>query len=542
VSQNTPLTFELTMTDRAGNTATDTVTVTITPLTVMLTLDSVAGEDTVNIAEAADLTLMGTVEAGATLRVMVAGQTLTAAIDPIDATQWSAVVPAEQITETGFEVVVSASTALAEAELRRQVTVDLTPPTAEAGNNRSVTEGSTVMLDANNSTDAVSYSWSAPTGFVGTLRNANTATPSFRAQNVSQNTPLTFELTVTDRAGNTATDEVTVTVTPLALSVLSIMPNDEASTTNTAFFTLTAMPAPTSDLDVRVIVSLGNPEIGSLVALSNPSAGDPAVAAQNNAHLIQDGPNITTIPAGQSLAELVVQGVGGSRVTVTVETGAGYRVEVGTAVVLGPDVAVSENAVSVRENGGMASYTLALTRRPTGDVRVTPTSSDRTVANVSGPLTFSPSNWNQPQAVTVTGVDDVIDNDPDRTATINHTVSGGGYDDVRIDPVMVTATDDDTAGVTVLPIALTVDEAGGTSTYTVVLRSQPTVDMRITPTSEDRTVARVSEPLSFTPSNWNQPQTVTVTGVDDNIINDPARRTVKLSRSVTRPTRLQNRT
>jgi len=194
--------------------------------------------------------------------------------------------------------------------------------------------------------------------------------------------------------------------------------------------------------------------------LPNPSAGDPAVAAQNSAQTLREGINSVTIPADDTSVELVVEGVGGRRVTVTLETGAGYKVEgSGTAVVLGPDVTVSPSAVSVRENGGMTSYTLTLTLRPTGDVRVTPTSSDRTVANVSGPLTFSPSNWNQPQTVTVIGVDDVIDNDPDRTATINHTVSGGGYDDVSINPVMVTATDDDTAGVTVSPIALTVDEA-----------------------------------------------------------------------------------
>jgi len=206
--------------------------------------------------------------------------------------------------------------------------------------------------------------------------------------------------------------------------------------------------------------------------------------------------------------------------------GVGYKVEgSGTAVVLEPGVTVSENAVSVRESGGIASYTLALTLRPTEEVTVTPMSDAKGVATVSGPLTFTPSDWNQPQTVTVIGVDDNAVNDPARTATINHTITGGGYDNVSIEPVMVTTTDDDTAGVTVLPTALTVNEAGGTGTYTVVLRSQPTADMTITPTSEDRTVATVSEPLTFTPSNWNQPQIVTVTGVDDNVINDPARTT-----------------
>jgi len=115
--------------------------------------------------------------------------------------------------------------------------------------------------------------------------------------------------------------------------------------------------------------------------------------------------------------------------------------------------------------------------------------------------------------VTVIGVNDDIDNEDDREVTISHTISGGGYSGVSVAGVTVTATDDDTAGVTVTPTTLSVDEAGGSRTYTLVLDTQPTGDVTITPASEDGTVARVSGPLTFTPSNWNQTQTVTVTGV-----------------------------
>ena len=75
-------------------------------------------------------------------------------------------------------------------------------------------------------------------------------------------------------------------------------------------------------------------------------------------------------------------------------------------------------------------------------------------------LTFDADDWNTAQTVTVTAVDDDLDNAGNaRTATITHTVSASGtdYASVTADPVTVTVTDDDAApgGVT-----LTVDTNG----------------------------------------------------------------------------------
>ena len=82
-----------------------------------------------------------------------------------------------------------------------------------------------------------------------------------------------------------------------------------------------------------------------------------------------------------------------------------------------------------------------------------------------------------PQTVTVTGVDDDIDNDPDRQAVVSHAVAGGGYDGAQA--VDVTVMDDDGAGVTVRPQAVSVSESGdgNTATYEVVLTSRPTGDV-----------------------------------------------------------------
>jgi CSLREA domain-containing protein len=63
-------------------------------------------------------------------------------------------------------------------------------------------------------------------------------------------------------------------------------------------------------------------------------------------------------------------------------------------------------------------------------------------------------------------------------------------------------------------------EAGGQATFTVALTSHPTANVTMTLTSLDTTEGTVSPAtLTFTPQNALQPQTVTVTGVNDSIVD-----------------------
>jgi len=77
------------------------------------------------------------------------------------------------------------------------------------------------------------------------------------------------------------------------------------------------------------------------------------------------------------------------------------------------------------------------------------------------------------------------------------------------------------AGITVSPTSgLVTTEGGGKATFTVVLRSKPTANVTIGLSSSDTTEGRPSKSsLVFTPANWKVPQIVTVTGVDDSIVD-----------------------
>ena len=87
-----------------------------------------------------------------------------------------------------------------------------------------------------------------------------------------------------------------------------------------------------------------------------------------------------------------------------------------------------------------------------------------------------------------------------------------------------------TPGFTLSKSALTIGENAGTGIFTVVLDAQPLNDVVFKVTSDDTNEATVDEStLTFTTANWDTLQTVTVTGVNDNIDrNDNATITVSV--------------
>jgi hypothetical protein len=169
---------------------------------------------------------------------------------------------------------------------------------------------------------------------------------------------------------------------------------------------------------------------------------------------------------------------------------------------------------------GPNTFIIVLTSAPTADVTIGFSSSDLTEGTVSpASVTFTSANWNAAQTVTVTGVNDDVDDGNIAYSIITAPAVSGdpNYSGLDAANVGVTNTDDDTAGITVTPTSgLVTTEALGTATFTIVLDSQPTADVTIGLSSSDLTEGTVSPAsVTFTSANWNAAQTVTVTGVDD---------------------------
>ena len=220
-----------------------------------------------------------------------------------------------------------------------------------------------------------------------------------------------------------------------------------------------------------------------------------------------------------------------------------------------PDVAVSNTdddvtAITVTpvaglvttEAGGTASFTVVMTAQPTANVVIPVTSSNPAEGSVSAAnLTFTAGNWNVPQTVTVTGVDDAVaDGAVAYTVVLGAAVSADPNAN-GLDPadVAVSNTDDDAAAITVTPVAgLTTTEAGGSATFSVVLTSQPTANVVIPVTSTNPAEGSVSPAnLTFTAADWNTAQTVTITGVNDAVVDGTVAYGVTVGAAVSTDTR-----
>ena len=193
----------------------------------------------------------------------------------------------------------------------------------------------------------------------------------------------------------------------------------------------------------------------------------------------------------------------------------------------------AHDPLQVGENGSTDTFTVVLTAQPSSNVVLDIISND-TTESIASPTsrTFTTANWNIPQTVTVTGVNDAIV-DGVRISTItfrvNDASSDNNFDPLADQIVSVSTTDNDTAGFTVTQSGGTtqVSENGTTDTFAIVLTAQPSSDVVFDILSSDATEATASPTLlTFTTANWSIAQTVTVTGINDAIVDGTQTSTV----------------
>ena len=122
-------------------------------------------------------------------------------------------------------------------------------------------------------------------------------------------------------------------------------------------------------------------------------------------------------------------------------------------------VRVSKNEAAVAEGGAGDSYTLVLTSQPTANVTVniTSTPASQVVATPSSAV-FTSTNWNQPQTIVLSAVDDAV-YETALTATVLHSITTTDtyYSTLTTPAVSVTITDDDPL---ITPIPLPISFSG----------------------------------------------------------------------------------
>jgi hypothetical protein len=198
------------------------------------------------------------------------------------------------------------------------------------------------------------------------------------------------------------------------------------------------------------------------------------------------------------------------------------------------------NGLATTLTGGKAKFSIELNSPPTANVAIGLSANPGEGSLSTSAVTFTPQNWNVPQEVTVIGGS----NNPTLIAHRPYTIvtapavstdpkySGLNAADVNITNLFRHLGSNNPAILVEPKNGLTTTEAGDQATFSVLLTTQPRVNVIIPVRSDNPTEGTVStSSLLFTPDNWNIAQTVTVTGVNDNrldgdtpykIILDPA--------------------
>ncbi len=276
-----------------------------------------------------------------------------------------------------------------------------------------------------------------------------------------------------------------------------------------------------SSLTVGVLITQMAPTTSDTDIVSYATSGDslPLGLALNGATGLISGAPTTANTNTQTVGVLVTDDAGNvDRPQITFP-----------AVELAAGVTVLPERLMVLE-GGSEEYTMVLDTKPTDDVVITVTKvgGDEDLTATPDSLTFTDLNWDTPQTVTVSAAED--DDGKAGVTIFRHGVQSldSSYEGIPLGSVSVAENDNDEIGVTVSPQRLMVLE-GGSAGYTVVLNTQPTNDVTVEAnqdqlSDDDLTVSSDTDTddtdtnrvtLTFTDSNWDTPQTVTVSAAED---------------------------
>jgi len=269
------LTFQLTVTNTAGLSSQDTTNVTVSNAQPIAN----AGPDQ-TVDGGATVTLNGSTSSDPQGQPLTYAWTQTAGTavtlsDPNSATP--TFVAPNTVEKLTFELKVTNTAGLSSQDTT-EVTINNTPPIANAGPDQTVSGGATVTLDGSGSSDpqgqTLTYAWTQTSGTAVTLTGSNTAKPTFTAPGDVET--LTFELTVTDTLGLSAKATTNVSISN-AVPVADAGPDQNVDSGDT----VTLDGSASSDPDNDTLTYAWTQTAGTAVTLSDPNSPAPTFTAPN---------------------------------------------------------------------------------------------------------------------------------------------------------------------------------------------------------------------------------------------------------------------
>ena len=473
------------------NQATATFTVTVAAAgTLLLNLDAIAGDDTVNIAEkAAGFTISGDTgsEGGVSVTVTVGTTDLTATSAAADPATWSVSVPpgASYLTGTSVAVTVSASKTgyTAPSDVTRALAVDLTAPSATYTAPSSLQVGVAVSAMTPSTTDTDIASYGAPGLPSGLGIDTGTGVVSGTPDTADANT-ADATVTVTDRAGNPATVSITFPavakgnqlLTGFAYSPATVTYGDTAPTVTAPSGVQTTLSYSATPSDVCTVDS----STGALTLAGVGSCAVTATAAPSDDYNQGTATFTVTVAAAGTLL-LNLDAIAEDDTVNIAEKAAGFAIGGDTGTESGVSVTVTVGTTDL-------TATSAAADPATWSVSVPPGASYITGTSVAVEVNASKTGYTAPSAVARALAVDLTA--PSATYTAPSSLQVG----VAVSAMTPSTTDTDIAsyGATGLPPGLGIDAGTGVVSGTPDTADANTADATVTVTDRAGNPATVS--------------------------------------------------
>ena len=228
-----------------------------------------------------------------------------------------------------------------------------------------------------------------------------------------------------------------------------------------------------------------------------------------------------------SVADLIVEGNETVTITITGISGAPALAINATPATITiadddlPSILYTPASVTMAE-GSTATIEVWLSNAPAGSVTLNISTLLAGILNISPlTLTFNTSNFATHQIITIQSVDNnSMGNQTDNVIiSVNDALSDNPFDPLPDINIPVTITNNDVASLVINPTSVTVAE-NGTTTFTVSLSARPASgNVVVDLVSNNTAVATINlAQLTFTTLNWGVPQTIIVSGVNNNTV------------------------
>ena len=506
------------------------VTLTVSAAAVAST-GAVAGDFALSSATTLTIAAGATVSAGAV--------TVTANDNAADEPDVQVRVSATAAGGNGAAAPLAATLTIRDDEGPPTVTLVLTPATIDESGTGSTAAVTATLNRASSAATTITVSV-APVASTGaaagdyTLSSANTLTIAAGATTSSGTVTVAAvdddtdapnkQATVSGTAVNdqsvqqpiartlTITDDDAAPDATLALSSSSISENGGMTTATATLNRRSAQATTVTVQGVAGAFTVGSGAASRIVIAAGATSSPDGVALTAVDNAVDAADRQVTVTAVLANGHGVGT-VSGAALTLTDDDTAGIAASPATS---------AGSRLETTESGGTATFTVKLATEPTGDVEIGVASSDTSEGTV-GPstLTFTASDWSTAQTVTLTGVDDAAadgNRDYTVTLTIDQTNTADSNYDALSAVTVYARNRDNEFGLNVGAVTGQATEAGGQSTFTVALRTQPMAAVTVSVASQDTSEGSVSPPsLTFATGGWNTAQTVTVTGANDSI-------------------------